>query len=167
MGILHTLLGAIPDKYKLGAKVLGMQGSIPQGMEELNQVINDETFLFKDEAMIMYALLQLHLNKNESEAWKVINEDALHPKTNLLHCFAASSIAIYTGKNEEAIDLLSNRPSGDQYFDFPFLDFYLANAKLNRLDDDANIYFEKYLKDNKGNEFTLKKRIENCLGIIY
>ncbi len=153
LGILHTLLGAIPDKYKMGAKMLGMKGSISQGMEELSVVINDESFIFKDEAMIMYALLQLHLNKNETEAWNIINASSLQPKTNLLHCFAASSIAIYTGKNEEAIDLLSNRPRGDQYYDFPFLDFYLANAKLNRLDDDANVYFKKYIDEYKGKNY--------------
>lgn len=153
LGVLHTLLGAIPDKYKTGAKILGMKGSIKQGMEELASVIKDDEFVFKDEALIMYALLQLHLNKNESEAWNIINDTSLKPSKNLTHCFAASSIAIYTGKNDKAIELLSNRPQGKDYFPFPFLDFWLGNTKLNRLDDDADVYLKKYIAEYKGKNY--------------
>ena len=99
-----------------------MKGSISQGMGELAQAIKEESFIFKDEALIMYAMLQLHLNKNETEAWKIINTSVLQPDKNLTHCFAASSIAMYTGKNDQAIKLLENRPKGPQYFPFPYLD---------------------------------------------
>lgn len=153
LGVLHTLLGAIPDKYKFGAKVFGMKGSISQGMSELAQAIKHENFIFKDEALIMYAMLQLHLNKNETEAWKIINTSVLQPDKNLTHCFAASSIAMYTGKNDQAIKLLENRPKGPQYFPFPYLDFYLGSVKLNRLDDDADIYLKKYVTQYKGKNF--------------
>lgn len=153
LGILHTLLGAIPDKYKFGAKMLGLKGSIPQGMAELTQVIEDKDFIFRDEALIMYALLQLHLNKNETEAWSVISKQDLDPQNNLLHCFAASSVAMYTGRNDEMIRLLENRPSGPEYFPFPYLDFYLGLAKLHRLDDDADVYFKKYIKEYKGKNY--------------
>jgi hypothetical protein len=153
LGILHTLLGAIPDKYKFGARVLGMEGSIPLGLEELAIVIRDEAFIFRDEALIMYALLQLHLNKNEKEAWKVIGNEDLDPEHNLLHCFAASSVAMYTGRNDEMIRLLENRPSGPEYFPFPYLDFYLGLGKLHRLDDDADIYFKRYIEAYDGKNY--------------
>lgn len=153
LGILHTLLGAIPDKYKLGAKVLGMEGSIPQGLSELATVLEDKNFVFREEALIMYALLQLHLNKNETEAWKVISNQGLRPESNLLHCFAASSVAMYTGRNDDMIRLLENRPKGPQYFPFPYLDFYLGLAKLHRLDADADVYFKKYLEAYKGKNY--------------
>ena len=153
LGILHTLLGAIPDKYKFGAKVLGMTGSISQGMEELAIVLQDDEFIFKDEALIMYAMLQLHLNKNEVEAWNVISNESLDPESNLLHCFAASSVAMYTGRNDEMISLLENRPSGPEFFPFPYLDFYLGLAKLHRLDDDADLYFKKYIKEYNGKNY--------------
>jgi hypothetical protein len=165
LGVLHTLIGAIPDKYKMGAKMFGMNASISQGMNELAQVIKDPKFQFKDEALIMYAMLQLHLNKNETEAWKIINTSVLQPKRSLTHCFAASSIAMYTGKNDKAIELLTNRPKGAEYYPFPFLDFYLAKAKLNRLDTDADIYFKKYLKDYKGTNY--KKEAHLKLAWFY
>jgi len=165
LGVLHTLIGAIPDKYKFGAKIFGMNASISQGMSELAQVIKDPKFQFKDEALIMYAMLQLHLNKNEAEAWKIINTNALQPKRSLTHCFAASSIAMYTGKNDKVIELLTNRPKGAEYYPFPFLDFYLGKAKLNRLDTDADIYFEKYLKDYKGTNY--KKEAHLKLSWFY
>lgn len=165
LGVLHTLIGAIPDKYKFGAKMFGMNASISQGMAELAQVIKDPNFQFKDEALIMYAMLQLHLNKNEAEAWKILNANSLQPKRSLTHCFAASSIAIYTGKNDKAIELLTNRPKGPEYFPFPFLDFYLGNAKLNRLDDDADVYFKKYIREFEGDNY--KKEAHRKLSWFY
>jgi hypothetical protein len=44
LGLLHTLFGAVPDKYKFGARLLGLKGSIGQGLKELNSVLEDDHF---------------------------------------------------------------------------------------------------------------------------
>ena len=68
LGLLHTIFGAVPDKYKFGAKLLGLKGSIDEGLKELNSVMQDDNFQFKEETVIMYTLLILHLQQIHQES---------------------------------------------------------------------------------------------------
>ena len=153
LGLLHALFGAIPDKYKTGAKIFGMTGSIEQGVAEMNEAIQSPGFAFKEEAIIMYTMLQLHLNKNSEEAWKMVNNSQIPLGDNLLNYYIAGSVAYYSGRNDEMIDILLKKPAGQEYFPFPFLDHLLGLAKLNRLDDDADVYFKLFLRDFQGKTY--------------
>lgn len=90
IGLLHTIFGAVPDKYKFGAKLLGLKGSIEQGLKELNSVIQDENFEFKEETVIMYTLLVLHLQKDKTTAWNMIENANIPLGDNLLNHFIAN-----------------------------------------------------------------------------
>lgn len=98
LGLLHTIFGAIPDNYKFGAKLLGLKGSIDQGLKELNSVIQDTSFQFKEEAIIEYTLLLLHLQKNKAAAWNMINKAEIPLQDNLLNHFIAATVASHTEK---------------------------------------------------------------------
>lgn len=150
LALLNTLFGAIPDKYKFGAKLLGLNGSIEKGLEDMGNIIRDEQMIFKEEAVIMYTMMLLHLGKNKEGAWKVIDEIKLPLGDNLLNHFIVGSVASYTGKNDKVISILSQRPTGTAYYPFPFLDYMLGNAKLNRLDKDADVFFLRFLQQFKG-----------------
>ncbi|HQN57104.1 MAG TPA: hypothetical protein PLR24_07710 [Saprospiraceae bacterium] len=157
MGVLHAAIGTIPDEYRWGVSWIGgMDGTIDQGVRELEEVINygrRNKFLFKDEAVVMYAFVMLHLNNDPDRAWKIISESGIDPGDSPLGCFAMSNIAIRTGRNDLAISYLTNRPSGPRYLPFYYLDFMLGSAKLHRLDRDANIYLEVYTKNFKGRNY--------------
>ncbi|MCB9032700.1 MAG: hypothetical protein H6553_02570 [Chitinophagales bacterium] len=153
LGLLHTIFGAIPDKYKFGAKLLGFKGSIDQGMQELNQVVKDKTFLFREEAVILYAFLQLHLVKQEDKAWQLIQNANLSTSDNLLNTFVKANMAMHTGKNQLCIDIITNQPKSSDFFPISYLDFMLGTAKLQKLDSDANIYFKKYINNFKGKSY--------------
>lgn len=153
LGLLHTIFGAIPDKYKFGAKLLGLKGSIDEGLKELNTVLQDANFQFREETIIMYTLLLLHLQKDKTSAWNMIENTEIPLGDNLLNHFIAATVATHTGKNDKAIAILSSRPGGNQYYPFPFLDFMLGNAKLNKLEDDADDYIKKFIASNKGRSY--------------
>ena len=153
IGLLHTIFGAVPDKYKLGAKMLGLKGSIEQGLKELNSVMTDENFQFKEETVIMYTLLLLHLQKDKATAWNMIENANIPLGDNLLNHFIAATVANNTGKNEKVISILSQKPVGSEYYPFPFLDFLLGNAKLNKLDADADVYIRKFIEKNKARSY--------------
>lgn len=153
IGLLHTIFGAIPDKYKFAAKFLGLKGSINQGIEEINSVLQEPSFQFKEETVIMYTLLLLHLQKDKKASWNMIEKTNIPLEDNLLNYFVAATVADHTGKNEEMIYLLSNKPSGSAYYSFPYLDFMYGYAKLNRLDTDADIYIKKFISENKGRSY--------------
>lgn len=157
LGILHAIIGTIPDNYKWGIKFFsGLEGTIEQGQREIEVVLayaKSNEFIFRDETNVLYAFLMLHLNNNDSEAWSVLQASNLEPNKNPLHTFIMANIAMHVGKNDEAIDLLINRPKGGVFFDFPYLDFMLGLAKLRRADRDASFYFKKYLARFKGQNF--------------
>ena len=153
IGLLHTIFGAVPDKYKFGAKLLGLKGSIEQGLKELNSVMQDDNFEFKEETAIMYTLLLLHLQKDKTAAWNMIEQADIPLEDNLLNYFIAATVANNTGKNEKVISILSQKPSGSEYYPFPFLDFLYGNAKLNKLDSDADVYIKKFIDKNTARSY--------------
>ena len=154
LGILHAILGTVPDKYQWGVKLIsGMSGSIQQGKSEIEMILKhaqNNDFIFEEESLVMYSFLLLHLNNQQEEAWRIIRSGKLDPSTNPLACFVLANVAMHTGRNDEAIELLMNQPKGDQFYDFHYLDYLLGLAKLSRTDEDAAIYFKKYLNQFDG-----------------
>ncbi len=154
LGILHAIIGTVPDNYQWGVKLLsGMSGSIQQGKDEIEMVLQhaqNNDFIFEEEALVMYSFLLLHLNNQQEEAWQIIRSGKLDASTNPLACFVLANVAMHTGRNDEAIDLLTARPMGSQFFKFHYLDYLLGLAKLSRTDEDAPFYFKKYLDKFQG-----------------
>lgn len=154
LGILHAIIGTVPDNYQWGVKLLsGMSGSIQQGKDEIEEVLRyaqNNDFIFEEESLVMYSFLLLHLNNQQEEAWRIIRSGKLDPATNPLATFVLANVAMHTGRNDEAIDILMNKPVGNQYFPFQYLDYLLGLSKLSRTDDDADVYLKKYTNEFQG-----------------
>ena len=157
LGMLHAIVGTIPDKYKWGVKLLsGMSGNIKQGKKEMEEILiyaQSNPFMFEEETLVMYAFLVLHLKDDMDSAWNIIQNKKLDPTKNPLVCFALGNIAIHTGRNDKAIKILENRPKGNQYAEFRYLDYMLGLAKLYRLDRDADVYLKKYVDNFHGQNY--------------
>lgn len=157
LGILHAAVGTVPDQYKWGLKLLSsLSGTIEEGRKELESVLiysQSNDFVFKDEVTALYALLLLHLDNQGEEAWKVITKGGLQPISNPLHCFVMAHLAIHTGRNNRAIELLADRPRSRTFIAFPYLDYMQGLTKLRRLDKDAAIYFQQFLTAFKGRHY--------------
>jgi len=158
LGLLHALIGTVPDNYKWAVKLLsGMDGTIEQGTQEIEEALQharrNNDFIFEQETLVLYSFLMLHLKNKSDAAWNLIHSGNLDPKKSPLACFAVANMAMRIGHNDEAIEILENRPSGSAYYPLPFLDFMHGLAKLRRLDEDADIYILKYLKNFKGQNY--------------
>ena len=157
LGILHAMVGTIPDGYKWGAQLLGgLTGTIEQGKKEIESVLayaKKQPFIYEQETHVLYAFLLLHLKNAEEQAWQAVQKGNLQPSLNPLHCFVMANIAMRTGKNDIAIKILHQRPQGKGTIDFPYLEYMLGLAKLRRLDTDAATYFKHYLQRYQGHNF--------------
>lgn len=157
LGILHAAVGTVPDQYKWGVELLtSLNGTIEQGRQELESVIlyaqrND--FVFKDETVGLYALLLLHLDNRSDEAWRTVSAAHWSPDEHPLQCFVMAHIAMRTGRNDKAIELLEARPQGKTFLSFPFLHYMMGLAKLRRLDTDAAPHFQRFLSQFKGRHY--------------
>ncbi len=157
LGILHAMVGTIPDSYRWGVKLLGgLEGTIAQGRKEVEEALayaRKNDFIFEEETAVLYAYLLLHLDNKEEEAWRAVAGGSLRPGENLMHCFVMANIAMRTGRNEKAIQLLEHRPSGKAFFSFPYLEYMLGLAKLRRLDKGATPHFQHFVTHYQGRNF--------------
>lgn len=156
LGILHVLIGTIPDDYKWASNLIGFKGSIQQGMNELYSVLlaslkKEEYSYLKTEALFFSSFIHLNLKNNPEEVRKYYTMiKSCEDNTSPLLVYSQASIAMRSGANDEAITLLMKRPVGEEYQNFYYLDYLLGLAKLNRLDNDCRLYFEKYANTFKG-----------------
>lgn len=154
LGMLHAIVGAIPDQYKWGVNLLGMDGSIDQGLREMEEIIQyskTNTFVFSHEVYMYYAFLALYLGRDEVTAWNMVRD--LDTKTNLLNVFCISSVAMRTGRNDLAIQVLQTRPSGSEYTSYQYLDFMMGLAKARKLEPGASDYFKKFISEFRGKNY--------------
>ena len=154
LGIIHAIVGTIPDNYKWGLRLIGrLDGTIAQGKLELEEAIafsRSTNFIFEKETLVSYAFLLLHLDNKSDLAWKTISEAKLDIEQSPLACFAMANIAMRTGRSDEALKVLQQKPSGDGYLPFYYLDLLQGYAMLYALDSNADTYIEKYLNNYRG-----------------
>ena len=160
LGLLHSLIGTIPDEFSWATNLIGISGTITQGVNELTAVLstaikNPEYKYLKTESIFLLTFIQLNLQSDKDAALKLGKylDDSEYKdlaKTNPLLCYAAASVALKTGSNDKAIEILLSRPTSKEYYPFYYLDYITGVAKLNRLDFDAYKYLYSYLMNFKG-----------------
>jgi len=157
LGFLHAIAGAVPENYKWVAKLVGVKGTINQGVNELKDLLtfvnNSEYKYLHDEVLFILALVEWNLQKDEEEAQKLLQNPDFNLSANPFLLLAKATIAMKTNHNDDAIQLLVNRPHEKECYPFYYLDFMTGVAKLNRLDADAGIYFTNYLTNFKGQNY--------------
>lgn len=153
LGVLQALIGSVPDKYKWGVNMLGMEGNVQQGLNTLNELVEygkKNDYIFQQETVAFYSFLLFNLKDDKEKAWQVLMQNNFAEKGNLLNTYVCAHIGIYGKHNDEALRILEQRSADSSYVNFPFLDYLYGLGKLNRLDKDAELYFKKFLISYKG-----------------
>jgi len=153
LGVLYALLGSVPDKYKWGVTLLGMDGNVELGMSYLRQLIdsdNKNDFVYREETITYYAFLLLNLQNKSELAWQTLQNNGFPKNDNLMSVYTCAHLGVYGKHNKEALQLLANRPASDSFARFPFLDYLTGLAKLSGLEPDADSYFKKFIAAYKG-----------------
>ena len=153
LGVLYALLGSVPDKYKWGVTLLGMDGNVEMGMGYLHDLIdygNKNDFIYQNETIIYYAFLLLNLQSKGEVAWQVLKDNGFPKSDNLMSTYTCAHLGVYGKHNAEALKLLDERPTSDSFAKFPFLDYLTGVAKLSELQPDADTYFKRFIAAYKG-----------------
>ena len=163
LGLVHVVVGIVPDNYKWVTKLMGVDGSVDKGIGEIMQAAgysgaDNTTRLYKTEALFYLAFLQANLQKNKKDALPLVNilrnqhDDNLSVKSPLL-IFASASVLMKNGYNDEALAFLQERNLLTQCYPFHYLDFLEGMARLNKLDLTASVYFEKFTRNFRGQNY--------------
>jgi tetratricopeptide (TPR) repeat protein len=156
LGVLHAVIGSIPDQYRWGLNILGLDGSIQKGSMEIREVIDaggENNDMFRQEALVMYAFVGFYLSGEEGSAWELMDGSDLNETKSLLATFVKANFAMKTGRTDKAIKILEERPHGSDYYSFYYLDFLLGTARMNQLDCMANKDLRKFVDNFKGRNY--------------
>ncbi|WP_026350669.1 tetratricopeptide repeat protein [Dyadobacter beijingensis] len=150
LGLLHVLIGSIPDNYTWIAKILGLRGNIAQGIRELREVAHEEPF-FRQEAELIDLLLHAYtLQLSPAQQTRIRQWPAEQPDNLLLHFFA-TTVLMKENKSDEAAHFLAEAPTGKEYMPFPFLDYLRGEIALQDGDYDASFsHYARFLKQYRG-----------------
>jgi tetratricopeptide (TPR) repeat protein len=131
LGLLHVLIGSVPEQYTWVTKVLGLSGDIRGGIRELRLVKDSDPF-FGQEAGLIELLLHAYTLRLSPQQIIELKELPAKQPDNLLFHFFATSVLMKEGRSEQALVILDRAPRSTVYISFPFLDYLRAEILLQK-----------------------------------
>ncbi len=153
-GPLKVVVGTIPSGYKWAANLLGMRGSISEGMKMMRDFLNHQdaySKLFFNEAAFYYCYLSFYIENNKPEVFQFIQRNNLDVINNHLFTFLAGNLGVNNNKVEYAKNVILNRNKSVEYLQTPVWDFEMGLIKLYHLETiEAAHYLENFVSNFKG-----------------
>lgn len=159
LGLINAVMGALPDGFlKTTLAAFGIKGNVQAGLHKLEKLAENlpkSTFEpFYEEVVFYYAYVLSDVAHSPQAYAKTLKYTARIADSSLMKTYLQAYVSMRTAHNEEVIDVLANKPIGALYQSFPYLDYLMGLAKLNKLDlDAAATYFNKFLQTNKGSNY--------------
>lgn len=155
LGLINVVFGALPDGFmKSALATFGMRGNVQTGLNQLEKLVEKLPSTsyepFYEEVVFYYSYLLSDVAKSPSAYAKTIKYTTRIPNNSLLKSYMQAYVCIRNGKNDQAIEILENRPKGSAYQPFAYLDYLLGVAKLHQLDVGASANFNQFLQSNRG-----------------
>lgn len=154
---LEIIFGAIPSNLKSVASFFGLKGNIESGYKHLeafkNEIDNTKYSYYNDELIFLMCITNtdvMHTKNSYERMLGLMNEVS---EKSLLKKYLQGYIAFKTGHGTEAIAFLTAAPQTAEYVALPTINYWLGNAKLCRMDSNADDYLIKFISDNRGITF--------------
>jgi tetratricopeptide (TPR) repeat protein len=153
LGLLHVMIGSVPDSYTWVTKFLGLKGDIALGIQELQTVIR-EAPLFRQEAQLIDLLLHAYILKLSDKQRELLRQLPKTQPYNLLMHFFATTVLMKEGKSSEAQLYLYKAPVGGGHIPFPFLDYLKGEIALQQSQyDEAFTHYTHFQQQYRGFNF--------------
>ena len=154
LGIIYSVTGSVPARYKGLLKFfMGLEGTLSQGDKETFRVLgyaSKNSFLFKEETILMHAMIHSFLYNRSEYAWNFLNKFSLNESKSPIIGYVKSSVGHRAGQNEQAISILQSTLDNQVSKQFPYLNFLMGSYSLCKLDLEADEYLLSFLKNFKG-----------------
>jgi tetratricopeptide (TPR) repeat protein len=152
LGVLHVLIGSVPDNFTWAAKLMGLRGNIQQGIKELQIIEADK--IFGDEAKFYELFIQAYvLALSESKNQELLKFVEENPDNSAIN-FLGVAMSVKDNRSEQALKILQKRLSDAAYLPMPILDFYRGDIMLQKGEySEAISSYSAYLKGFQGKSF--------------
>ncbi|MEE1885316.1 tetratricopeptide repeat protein [Pedobacter flavus] len=157
LGLINVIFGAIPPNLKGVFSTIGIRGDVNVGIQTLEALMktmpNSEYQFFTDELVFFLCYINTELVSNKAHYNKLMSYIEYLNKNSLLKSYLQGYVSAKNGQNDKAIDYLLKMPKGDEYVNYPSANYILGNAKLQRGDNDANLYLSDYIESYRGQNY--------------
>ena len=154
-GSLYAIIGTLPSGYKWLASLLGLKGSIVEGVALLRKFSysNDPwAKLYSNESAFIYPFILFYIENKRDEAVAFAQQRKLDLVNNHLLCYMAANLAINNKQTALAGQIMQNRNMSPEYLKLSVWDFEMGFVKLYHLElPEAIKYLEQFQKDFKVN----------------
>lgn len=163
-GIYNLIFDHIPPFMRWAADMFGLSGNAEIGLYQLRRYTEQAlgTTGLEEEAVLI-TNLGYKLAKQEAAGMRFLEEQPARIRKNNLYRYLYASSATFNYRNDVALRFLDEIHNAKIQVSFYSLDYITGRCKLNRLDGDANVHLEKFLKDYPGLDY--KKDI--CIRLSY
>lgn len=153
LGLLHVLIGSVPEKYTWIVNSVGMRGSISEGLLEL-QAVQESNLVYKMEASLLLSMIHSYILKSSKETLAAFGRICEIYPDNLLAHFVYASVAMKEGESELALRILHRRPAGSEYLPFYLIAYRKAEIYLQKGNyEEALRQYHFFLSHFKGQNF--------------
>jgi hypothetical protein len=163
IGLLHIIIGSVPDKYNWLLSLLGMEGSVVAGLEELKLLANSEN-VYRTEAQLLILLMQGYVLSETDASIQGLHQLHDSDPDNLLTGYLYVSVLMKSQKNKIALQVLDTLThfQNPNYIRFSLLTYLKAEAQLQKGDYLAAIAnYQKFNAIHSGNNY-LKDASYKC-----
>lgn len=155
LGALHVMIGLVPSQYQWMLKIISMKGSVEQGKNEIYHVLETSSIdpkyaYLKDEALFFLGFLELNLSPNQKALNKLEGELNRADTNNMMLKYLKVDILMRHGKNDAALNIISQMGDQQNYYRFYYLDYLHGECLLRKLDLNAAFYFQEFIHNFKG-----------------
>ncbi len=155
LGILQTVTSIVPKGYAALVSLLGMSGSMTEGIKLIDGFVNSSdpyAKLMNTEGTLVYCYFIFYLQNKHNEVFAIIKNKKLDVVNNLALAYMASNLAINEKQIDYAKSIILNRNKSPEYLQLSVWDYEMGYIKLYRQEfQESASYFETYLSNFKGN----------------
>lgn len=154
LGMLHAMVGTVPEQYQWGVSLMGLDGSILEGCREVEELIESgEGQQFRQEILVTYAYMLMFLAKEQDKAWQVLQDPSLDHTQSPLLTFVKASFLARQGESAGAKVILDSCPRGDAYTSFPHIDYLSGLMALYNLEEGSDDQLKSFIDSFEGRHY--------------
>jgi tetratricopeptide (TPR) repeat protein len=168
-GSMQVAAGTIPPGYQWLSSLLGIHGTIEDGMHHLEGVLNSpdpDAVLFHDEVSFYYLYLKFYIQNQREQVFHYIKQQNWNTKNNHLFAYLLANLSLNNQDASITEQVISHLNQDPGYLDMPIWDMQMGYAKADRLDKESIVYLERFLLHFKG-KFYVKDVLQKISWIYY
>jgi hypothetical protein len=167
-GSMQVAAGTIPPGYQWLSNLLGIQGTIADGMKNLQEMLESPdpyATVFHDEASFYFLYLKFYILNQRDEVFKYIHAQNWDTRNNHLFAYLVANLSLNNQNASHTEEIIRHLKQDPSYLDMSVWDMQMGYAKADRLDPESVLYHERFLSRFKGKLY--KKDVLQKISWIY